>query len=330
MADSFFDPQFNSCPPAFFAPLALVRRCIYGIGIATLVLMAIGSMTRAMNAGLACPDWPLCYGSLVPASEMNVQVFLEWFHRLVASSVGFVMIGLTATCWYFRRVLPGWLPISVTFSLGLIVLQGILGGLTVTQLLRFDIVTAHLATGLLFFSSMVTIGSFLSPYQGTGVSGNLYAYGAIAAICIYLQSILGALVASRWAVHQCLDTALLCRVLHSHMISAVPASLSVLLLVYRAGRTPALHPLLRRLSQVALGLLVLQIGVGISTLRLHLQVEWLTVSHQAIAAALFGTLILFSVVALRDRNQADLQLFAIPAARNDGESFLSTLPPAAQ
>jgi heme a synthase len=329
MADSFLNPQSNSCPPLFFSPLTLIRKCIYSIGIATLILMAIGSMTRVMNAGLACPDWPLCYGSLVPASQMNLQVFLEWFHRLVASSIGFAMIGLTTICWYFRRTLPGWLPISVTFSLGLIVLQGILGGLTVTQLLRFDIVTAHLATGLLFFSSMVTIGSFLTPYRGTGVSGNLYVYGAVAAICIYLQSILGALVASRWAVHQCLDTALLCRVLHSHMISAVPASVSILWLVYCTGRTPALHPLLRRLSQVALGLLVLQIGIGVSTFRLHLQVEWLTVSHQAIAAALFGTLILFSVAALRDRNQADLQLFAIPAARDNGESSLP-IPPAAQ
>ncbi len=329
MADSFLNPQFNSCPPVFFTPLAFIRRCIYGIGIATIVLMAIGSMTRVMNAGLACPDWPLCYGSLVPASQMNLQVFLEWFHRLVASSLGLAMLGLTAACWYFRRALPGWLPISVTFSLGLIVLQGILGGLTVTQLLRFDIVTSHLATGLLFFSSMVTIGSFLTSYQGTGVSGGLYAYGAVAALCIYLQSILGALVASRWAVHQCLDTALLCRVLNSHMISAVPAGLSVLLLFYRARRTPALHPLLRRLSQMALGLLILQIGIGVSTLRLHLQVEWLTVSHQVIAAALFGTLILFSVIALRDRNQADHQLFAIPTVRADGGLSLPTLPPAA-
>jgi heme a synthase len=328
MADSFFNPQFDSYPPASFAPLALIRKCIHSISIATLVLMAIGSTTRIMNAGLACPDWPLCYGSLMPAAQMNVQVFLEWFHRLVASSVGLAMIGLTAACWRCRRTLPGWLPISITFSLGLVVLQGILGGLTVTQLLRFDIVTAHLATGLLFFSSMVTIGSFLSSYRGTGVSGNLYVYGSVSAICIYLQSILGALVASRWAVHQCLDTALLCRVLHSHMISAVPAGLSILLLVYRVGRTPALHPLLRRLSQVALGLLVLQIGIGVSTLHLHLQVEWLTVSHQAIAAALFGTLILFSVIALRDRNQADHQLFAVPAVRD--ESSLPALPPAAQ
>ncbi|MCG9893373.1 MAG: heme A synthase [Thermosynechococcaceae cyanobacterium MS004] len=319
MADSFFDPHskqpFVPQAPLADAPLPLIRKFIYGIGLETLVLMAIGSATRVMNAGLACPDWPLCYGTLVPTAQMNFQVFLEWFHRLTASSIGLVMIVLAATCWRYRRSLPGWLPISVTLSLGLVVLQGILGGLTVTQLLRFDIVTAHLATALLFFSSMVIIGSFLTPFQGTGVSGSLYIYGAVAAICIYLQSILGALVASRWAVHQCLDTALLCRVLHSHMISAVPASLSVLLLAYKAWKTPALHPLLRRLNQIALGLLTLQIGIGVSTLHLHLQVEWLTVSHQAIAAALFGTLIILSVIALRDRSQADAQLFAVSAHR---------------
>ena len=43
---------------------------------ATLVLMAIGSATRVMNAGLACPDWPLCYGQLVPSQQMNLQVCL--------------------------------------------------------------------------------------------------------------------------------------------------------------------------------------------------------------------------------------------------------------
>jgi heme a synthase len=327
MADSFFNPQSSSVSQSPIVPLLLIRRLILIVSCATLALMALGSATRVMNAGLACPDWPLCYGSLVPASQMNLQVFLEWFHRLVASSIGLAVVGLVGACWRYRRVLPGWLPISVTVSLGLIVLQGILGGLTVTQLLRFDIVTAHLATGLLFFSSMVTIGSFLMPYQGTGVSSNLYIYGSVAALCIYLQSVLGALVASRWAVHQCLDTALLCRVLHGHMISAVPASLAVGVLAYCAWRTPALHPVLRRLYKISLVLLSLQVGIGISTLHLHLQVEWLTVLHQAIAASLFGTLIWFSIIALRDRNQADRQLFAVPADR--ARDVLPTAPPAA-
>jgi heme a synthase len=323
MADSSIHPP-TGIDPVSMSALSIVRKVVYGITFATLALMALGSATRVMNAGLSCPDWPLCYGTLVPSAQMNFQVFLEWFHRLVATSVGLVMVGLTAGCWWSRKSLPGWLPISISLSLGIVVLQGILGGLTVTQLLRFDIVTAHLATGLLFFCSMVIISSFISPYQATGVAGNLYLYGGVAALSIYLQSVLGALVASRWAVHQCLDIAQLCQVLNSHMVSAVPASLSVLWVAYKAWQTAALHPALRRLVQMAVGLLTLQIGIGVSTLRLHLQVEWLTVSHQVIGATLFGTLVLFSMVALRDRAGAHHHLFEMPSVAGVGASFRSS------
>ena len=47
-------------------------------------LMTLGALVRAHDAGLACPDWPLCFGSFLPGRQMNVQVFLEWFHRLDA------------------------------------------------------------------------------------------------------------------------------------------------------------------------------------------------------------------------------------------------------
>ncbi len=308
MADSFIHLPFGKPHPVSVTPVSAIRVLIYGLSVATVLLMAIGSATRVMNAGLACPDWPLCYGSLVPATQMNLQVFLEWFHRLVASSMGLMVTGLTVATWRLRRTLPGWLPIAMTLSLGIILLQGILGGLTVTQLLRFDIVTAHLATGLLFFTSMIVIASFLKPYQGTGMTGNLYSYSAIAALCVYLQSILGALVASQWAVHQCVDDSRLCHVLHSHILSAAPVGISILILGYRTWKVPALHPTLRRLVQGAIGLLLLQVTVGVSTLRLHLHVEWLTVSHQAIAAILFGTLVCLSVLSWRDKTENQYQL----------------------
>lgn len=127
-----------------------VRRLVWKIAIATLLLMAIGSATRVMNAGLACPDWPLCYGTLFPGQQMNLQVFLEWFHRLDAALIGFTTLALVGLTWWWRRDLPGWTPWLATLSLGLILFQGVLGGLTVTELLRFDIVTAHLGTALLF------------------------------------------------------------------------------------------------------------------------------------------------------------------------------------
>ena len=82
-----------------------MRFLVWKIAIATLLLMAVGSATRVMNAGLACPDWPLCYGQLVPTQQMNLQVFLEWFHRLDASLIGLSTLALVGLSWWFRKEL---------------------------------------------------------------------------------------------------------------------------------------------------------------------------------------------------------------------------------
>ncbi|MBD2493205.1 heme A synthase [Nostoc sp. FACHB-280] len=281
-------------------PKEMIRRLVWRMAIATLILMAIGSATRVMNAGLACPDWPLCYGELVPAKQMNLQVFLEWFHRLDASLIGVSAIALAGLSWWHRRSLPVWLPWAASFALFLIVFQGILGGLTVTELLRFDIVTAHLGTALLFFTTLLVVGTAIAPYQGTGNVGKLPWIGLAAAILVYVQSLLGAVVGSRWALHQCFGTAELCSVMYSHIFGLVPPTVATLAVVLISWRTPALHPALRRLANMAGGLLILQILLGVATFRLHLQVEPLTVSHQAVGAALLGTLVGFTVLALRD------------------------------
>ncbi len=279
-----------------------IRRLVWKISIATIILMAIGSATRVMNAGLACPDWPLCYGEVVPVKQMNLQVFLEWFHRLDAALIGISALSLAIMSWWNRRVLPDWLPWAATFALGLIFFQGILGGLTVTQLLRFDIVTAHLGTALLFFTTLLVIGTALLPYQGTGTVGKLPIVSLTAAIFVYIQSLLGALVGSRWALHQCFGASQLCSVMYSHIGGVVPPTLATLAVVWLSWRTPALHPALRYLANLALGCLILQILLGVATLRLHLQVEPLTVAHQAVGATLLGILVAFTVLAFRDRN----------------------------
>jgi heme a synthase len=282
------------------SPQDWIRRFVWKIAIATLLLMAVGSATRVMNAGLACPDWPLCYGQLVPSQQMNLQVFLEWFHRLDAALIGLSAIALAGVSWWYRNQLPRWMPWASTFALFLIVFQGVLGGLTVTELLRFDIVTAHLGTALLFFTTLLVIGMALLPYNGTGTVGKLPWISLTAAILIYLQSLLGALVGSQWALHQCFGASQLCAIMNSHIAGVVPATLGTLAVVILAWRTPALHPTLRQLANLSGVLLVAQIALGVATFRLHLQVEVLTVSHQAIGAALLGSLVAFTVLALRD------------------------------
>lgn len=302
-------------------PTDRIRRLVWRMCLATLILMAIGSATRVMNAGLACPDWPLCYGELVPTKQMNFQVFLEWFHRLDAALIGISAIALVGLSWWHRQHLPKWLPWASTFALFLIVFQGVLGGLTVTQLLRFDIVTAHLGTALLFFITLLVVGTALTPYQGTGkTAGKLPWVGLTAAILVYVQSLLGALVGSRWALHQCFGGSQLCTVMYSHIFGLVPPTVATLAVVFMSWRTPALHPALRRLANIAGGLLILQLMLGVATFKLHLQVEPLTVSHQAVGAALLGTLVVFTVLAIRDwAGNRSISLYHPPVTSTDAE-----------
>lgn len=284
-------------------PIVVIRRSVLMLAIATCFLMALGSATRVMNAGLACPDWPLCYGAVIPAQQMNLQVFLEWFHRLVASSIGFLTVLLTGITWWYRTSVPKWLPWGITLALFMVIFQGVLGGLTVIELLRFDIVTAHLGMGLMFFSTLLTIAMSLVPHQPYQTTGRLPWLSMIAAILVYGQSILGGLVASRWAVHQCLTSDELCHVLNYHFMGVVPASLATLIVFFVAWRTPSLHPTLRILAYIAGGFLLAQLTIGFATYRLHLQVEPLTVMHQAVGAGLLGTLVSLTVLSLRDAKQ---------------------------
>jgi cytochrome c oxidase assembly protein subunit 15 len=300
MTESIFNSHLNDLSDQSKAQKWL-RRLIWKIAIATLLLMAVGSATRVMNAGLACPDWPLCYGQLIPSQYMNLQVFLEWFHRLDAALIGFSAIALVGLSWWYRRDLPNWLPGASVLALGLIVFQGVLGGLTVTQLLRFDIVTAHLGTALLFFSTLIIMGVALSPYQGGSNVGKLPWIGLVATLLVYLQSLLGGLVASRWALHQCLGDSQLCQVMNSHIIGVFPATIATLLVLILAWRNDQISPILKILAKLSGILVICQILLGIATFRLHLQVEPLTVTHQMIGAALLGSLVAFTAFSFRDR-----------------------------
>lgn len=299
MTDSVIHQDINSYPSDSQAQQR-VRRLIWKIAVATFILMAIGSATRVMDAGLACPDWPLCYGQFVPSQQMNLQVFLEWFHRLDAGLIGLSTLGLVGLCIWFRRELPRWLVRTSVLALVLVIIQGLLGGLTVTELLRFDIVTAHLGTALLFFSLLIAMGTALLPYEGTTTAKKLPWLGGVATGLVYLQSLLGGLIASRWAVHQCYTGFELCSVMNTHLAGVLPATIATLAVVIISWRTPALHPALRKLANVSGILLILQLLVGLATFHLHLQVEPLTVTHQAVGAALLGSLVAYTVLAIRD------------------------------
>lgn len=118
------------------------------------ILMVLGSYVKAIGAGLACPDWPLCHGQLIPLEYGNysfVGVMAEWVHRLVALVVGFMLLGLLSLSYVNRDEKRGDIAVGMkrvklmVLIMILLVVQFFLGGFTVLLLLDEYVVTSHLA-----------------------------------------------------------------------------------------------------------------------------------------------------------------------------------------
>ena len=116
----------------------------------TWILISFGATVRLYGAGLACPDWPLCYGSLAPPA--NLSIILEVGHRYLASFLGLLIMLAFFLCYNSKLKnhcrLAGWLFF-------LVVLQGVVGGLTVLLKLNFSTVVLHLLLGNLLFFGLV-------------------------------------------------------------------------------------------------------------------------------------------------------------------------------
>jgi cytochrome c oxidase assembly protein subunit 15 len=130
---------------------------------ATLLLVAAGGMVTSTNSGLSVPDWPTSYGYSMysfPLSKMVGGIFYEHGHRLIASTVGFLTIGLVVFVW---RVDPRkWMRSLSLVGLGAVILQGVLGGMTVLYMLPAPISIGHAGLAQLFFCITVSIALFTS------------------------------------------------------------------------------------------------------------------------------------------------------------------------
>jgi cytochrome c oxidase assembly protein subunit 15 len=134
-----------------------LHRFAFFTAIATLFLICSGGMVTSKGAGLAVPDWPTTFGYnmfLFPVSKWIGGIFFEHVHRLVASTVGILTIILAV--WLWRVEDRRWLRHLGFAALGLVILQGVLGGLRVT-LLKDEIGVFHACLAQMFFGLLVLI-----------------------------------------------------------------------------------------------------------------------------------------------------------------------------
>lgn len=129
-------------------------------------------MVTSTNSGLSVPDWPTTYGYNMftyPLSRMAGGIFYEHGHRLIASTVGLLMVGMAL--WLWRADSRAWVRRLGWTALAAVIVQGVLGGLTVLYLLPDAISISHAGLAQIFFCLTVTIALVTSDGWQRPVAG---------------------------------------------------------------------------------------------------------------------------------------------------------------
>lgn len=200
--------------------------------IMALCVVVLGAYVRLTDAGLGCPDWPGCYGTLtVPESEAAIQqaqtiypdsiietgkAWKEMLHRYLAGTLGLVVLALFILAWKKARQFPQQIQYSqsikvspwlTTALLGIIMFQAALGMWTVTMLLKPVIVSAHLLGGMTTLGLLTWVahrnwGQYSSSIVQSSGARNLIRFGLVV---LLLQIFLGGWTSTNYAALACTD-----------------------------------------------------------------------------------------------------------------------------
>ena len=183
-------------------PVALHRYAV-AVAVCTGLLIFAGGLVTSTGSGLAVPDWPLSYGQIMPPMVGNVR--FEHGHRMVASTVGALTVILAI--WLAKREPRAWVRRLGWTALGAVILQGLLGGLTVKMLLPAPVSVAHGTLGQTFFCLVSAIALFTSagwtrpvtPREDAGSGPSLRTLALCTTGAVFVQLILGATMRHREA-----------------------------------------------------------------------------------------------------------------------------------
>lgn len=184
------------------------RRLAVVTAVAVYLQVVLGSVVRITGSGLGCPDWPLCHGQVIPAFEYHTMI--EYAHRLVGTAAGLLMIATAvyAVVLYRRRALaafPRGLMLAAIGAVLLIVVQGIVGGITVLMKNSPFTVAIHLGNAELVLGGALLVALWASragqPTRGEQRRGTVVIVAA--AVGAYVIVVTGALVVGTGASAAC-------------------------------------------------------------------------------------------------------------------------------
>jgi cytochrome c oxidase assembly protein subunit 15 len=287
---------------------------------ATLILIAAGGMVTSTGSGLAVPDWPTTYGYSMfsfPYSKMVGGILYEHGHRLIATTVGMLTIGLVIWLW---RVEPRrWVRRLGLAALGVVVLQGLLGGITVLFFLPDAISISHAGLAQIFFCLTVTIALVVSPtwrvppralVDDRALQRRLLVLIAL----VYAQILIGATMRHTGAGLAIPDFPLAfgrllpplwtgaIAINFAHRLGAFVVTVFVLMTAAYIWRVHGDRPEFVRPSWVLVLLVSIQVSLGALVILTGRQ-PVINTLHVATGAAVLGTAVVLAVRALRARGQ---------------------------
>lgn len=173
-----------------------LRRYAKLVAACTVFLVYAGAMVTSTGSGLSVPDWPLSYGMVFP--PMVGGIFYEHGHRMIAATVGLLTVILA---FWLQRSEPkrfvrrlGWVAV------GAVIIQGVLGGVTVLLLLPPTVSVAHAALAEIFLSINISIAFFTSRTydqiraEGAKSRGDLTMPAKVLVVVVFLQMFIGAVM----------------------------------------------------------------------------------------------------------------------------------------
>ena len=306
---------------------SLIRPLAVTAFLLCVIVVVLGAYVRLSAAGLGCPDWPGCYGHATPAGAIAAaepsggmlggvavdagKAWKEMVHRYAAATLGVLILVIATLAIQTRKLKVVSLP-NAAALVGLVVAQGVLGMLTVTERLQPVIVTAHLLLGLTTLSALWWLVLTLGRRQASAWRGSTAFLGSslrltrqlalLGLVALALQLALGGWTSSHYAAAACPDFPK-CQGLwwpgmqgavgihFAHRLGALFATSMLLLAAIRVLRSRS-DPFARRTALAVLAALVLQLTIGITMVQSGFPL-WLATAHSAGAA-----LLLLAVVAL--------------------------------
>ncbi len=292
-------------------PARGLRRLAIATALGTLLLIAMGGAVRATDSGLACPDWPACYGQWVPPADVNM--WFEHSHRLWAGVIAIAVTWLTVwSAWRFRARPMLW-KLSLT-ALVLVLVQAALGAAVVLLQLQAGLVTSHLGMSLVVVACLIVLALLARPAAGPGTPAEhqVGRWAAVVGGLVFLQALLGSQATGRGAAYVFNAVPIWLadspwtgharewlHVTHragGYLVAAAVVAFAVA--VHRRRQRSDLPPWTAWLPWLAVVLVVLQVGLGLANVLTRADVPS-AVGHLTVASWLWATFVLAAGLGLR-------------------------------